>query len=477
MTRKGWLTMSGTLAKIFPILDLLYIYQNLEYDSLNFIGWFLQNPLKRNLQKKHRLELSKKAFALLLGTVVWEVFVAYFFSLQFSTSFLIYLLVFQLFTPIFIILAHLTYLPLEIYLKSNILEDAKLKIAKLPDLKIVAITGSFGKTSTKDILFTLLWKNYYVVKTPKSFNTPLGIAQTILEDVKQNTQILIVEVGAYKIGEVAKITKMIKPQIGIITAVAPQHLEKFGSIENIAKAKFELAQNLKPDGVAILNGEYEILKSLSLHLRGVRTFFYGIGQSIYATDIESGTNDTSFTLNTPKGKVSIKIPLIGRHHIDNFLAATAAALNLGLTLREIKARASLLLPTPHRLEIRKQGSFTIIDNTYNTNPKAAQSSLQLLNDYPASQRIVITPGLIELGKESSKENQALAKNAAKIVDEFIIVGENAKNDLRLGLKTARFLKDKIHFVKTTQDGINLLSSIAKPGAAVLLENDLPDQYS
>lgn len=472
--------MKKIFSKIFPTVDYLYIYQVLEYNLVDFLIWFLKNPFKRNLQKKHRLILSNKALAILIGSIFWEAVAVIFLIVLLDYSLLgsaLVILLIQLFAPFFIILTGLFYKPLELYLKNKSLEEAKQKLEKLPNLKVVAITGSFGKTSTKDILYTLLWKKYYVVKTPKSFNTPLGIAQTILEDIKVNTQILIAEVGAYKIGEIAKITKLIKPQIGIITSIAPQHLERFGSLENIAKAKFELIENLAKKGIAILNSENTYLQNLAGTLKDCSINFYGQrGDSFYAADIKVEPNGTSFVIHTPKGEVKVFIPLVGEHHAQNFLAATIAAMQLGLTLEEIKERAKLLLPTPHRLEIRKQGNLTIIDNTFNTNPKSAKASLQLLKNYSAPQRIIITPGLVELGKESANENSEFATLASKIVDEFILVGQNAREDLLAGLNSTNFPKDKIHLVKSTQEGISLLSSISKPNAVVLLENDLPDQY-
>ena len=447
--------MSKTLSKLFPLIDHLYIYQILEYDNLEFLKWFLKNPIKRDLQKKHQLVWTNKA------------------KLLFILSIFGFIPILSLLSPIFLILSQILIWPLEYYQKQKNLKATSEKLKRLPDLKIVAITGSFGKTSTKDILYTLLWKKFYVVKTPKSFNTPLGIAQTILEDVKLNTQIFICEVGAYKRGEISKIAKLIKPDIGIITAVAAQHLQKFGSLENIAKAKLELIENLKKDGIAILNGKY-----LDSHPSNVLTNFYGREKDpYYATNIQSEISGTSFTIHTPQGKTEINIPLIGEHHVQNFLAAAAAAMQLGLTLLEIKERASLLLPTPHRLEIKKQGNITIIDNTYNTNPKSARTSLKLLQQLIASQKIIITPGLIELGKQSSKENQSFAQDAAKIVDDFIIVGESFKKDLLLGLKHTRFSESSIHFVDSPQEGIALLTKIARPNTVVLLENDLPDQYA
>lgn len=452
--------MLKTLSKFFPLIDHLYIYQILEYNSWEFLKWFLRNPFKRDLQKKHNLVWTSKA------------------KLLFVLSILGLFPLISVFSPIFLIISQVLIWPLEYYQKQTILKKLAEKLKKLPNLKVVAITGSFGKTSTKDILYTLLWKKFYVVKTPKSFNTSLGIAQTILEDIKNNTQIFICEIGAYKKGEIKKITELINPDIGIITAIAPQHLEKFGSLENIAKAKFELAENVAKDGIVILNGEYQILEDLCVHLRGVRTNFYGWEiDPYYATDIKTAIEGTSFIIHTPKGKAEINIPLIGEHHVQNFLAAAQAALELGLTLSEIKERTTLLLPTPHRLEVKKQGSMTIIDNTYNTNPKAARASLKLLQQMPASQKIIITPGLIELGNQSSKENQSFAQDAAKVVDDFIVVGETFKKDLLLGLRNSSITAGHIYTVGSIQEAINLLPKIAKPDAVVLLENDLPDQYS
>jgi UDP-N-acetylmuramoyl-tripeptide--D-alanyl-D-alanine ligase len=473
--------MKKLLNQLFPILDYLYIFQILEYKTSDYIKWFIKNPFKRGLQKKHKLVFSSKIKALFIGTILGQILATVMLTNYFGLSypgFLFFLILAQLVCPIFIIITGLIYQPLENYLKESILQKASQKLARLPNLKIVAITGSFGKTSTKEILYTLLWKKFYVVKTPKSFNTPLGIAQTILEDVKGNTQILIAEAGAYKIGEIAKIAKLIKPDIGIITAIAPQHLERFGSIENIAKAKFELVENLKESGRAILNGQYPIIRDLACNLRGCIVELYGqTTDPYYATDIKPTVNGTDLLLHTPFGNVKIHLPLIGEHHVQNFLAAAAAAHELGLTLTEIAEQAKWLLPTPHRLEIRKEGPLTIIDNSFNTNPKSARSSLQLLKSYTSAQKIIITPGLVELGKESAKENADFARDASRVADEFVIVGEYAKKYLLDGLASVSFPKDKIHLAKSTSAGIKLLSSLAKDEAAVLLENDLPDQYN
>ncbi len=490
-TRKGLALMSRILSKFFPLFDYLYIYQILEYNSLDFLKWFLKNPLKRNLQKKHKLEWTQKAKLLALVSLVLIFLDSVITSYKLNGGFWLFLILLPfkfLYSPLFLIASQFLIWPLESYQKQSFLNTAGEKLSKLPDLKVVAITGSFGKTSTKDILYTLLFKKYYAVKTPKSFNTPQGIAQIVLEMVKINSDIFICEMGAYKIGEIKKICDFIKPDIGIITAIAPQHLERFRSLENIAKAKFELIQSLPTDGTAILNGNYESIKNNASAV-STKIIFYGSeNDPFYATDIESGIEGTTFILHTPKGETNIKIPLIGKHHVQNFLAATAAAMQLGLTLFEIKERAKLLLPTPHRMEIKKIGNIIFIDNSYNTNPKSAENSLNLLNGFKDARKIVITPGFVELGKEASNENQKFGNNIACIADEIIIVGENAKKDLLDGIKQVwPDAEQTTHFVNSTQEGIALAQQLAKEliqriarddtQVVVLLENDLPDQYS
>lgn len=411
---------------IFPALDYLYIFQILEYDMTAFLKWFLKYPLKRNLQKKHKLELTNK-IKLILILMLFLIFISVFFI-----GTLITFLILIFLSPVFIIFAYLAYLPLEIYYKNKIMAAAKKKLESLPNLKIVAITGSYGKTSTKDMLYTLLWKKFRVVKTPKSFNTPLGLAQTILDFLKPNTEVFIAEIGAYKIGDIKNLTKFLNPTIGVITAIGPQHLERFGSLENIRKAKMELIENLPKNGVGILNFK----------------------------------------------KFDIDLPFQGKHHQENFAAAATVAMQLGMTIPEIKERVKWLQPTPHRLEVKKIENIIFIDNSYNANPESANASLKLLGSFEKNRKIIITPGFIELGKESSKYNQEFGKDIRCIGDEVIIVGENAKRDLIKGIKQIDpQLENEVHFVSSTEEGIKLAQTLSGGlETVVLLENDLPDQY-
>ena len=470
--------MLKNLSKIFPFKDHLYVFQLMEYNSGSLLRWFMRNPWRRNIQKKHRLNWTVKARVILfvsLSFLLAEALLVAYLLKNVMYVIPIFIILSQVF-PVYLIVAKLLLMPLDTYKKNKIVSSAKKKIDRLENLKVVAITGSFGKTSTKDILYALLWKKYRVVKTPTSFNTKLGVSQTILEDIKENTDIFISEVGAYKRGEIAEIVRIIEPKIGIITALGPQHLERFGSLDNIVQAKFELIEGLDSRAMGILNKNYKELVSLANGAK-CKMLFYGSSDSDFrASDIKVTLNGTSFLISTPKGTTDMHIPLIGEHHVYNFLAAAAAALELGLSLDEVKDRATKLLPTPHRLEVTKNGKYTLIDNSFNSNLESARSSFRLFASLDAPRKIIITPGLVELGRIAEVVNKDFVAAASKVADEIIIVGQSNKNYLEDGLKEAKFAPKAVHFADSTQKALILANEIAKKGSLVLIENDLPDQY-
>lgn len=473
--------MKKIIAYILPLIDYLYIFQLLEYDSRAFLQWFSKYPLERNLQRKHSIVWSKKLLLLAVLTV-FLMFIPVFllcYALYKSTLLGVLLFVlFQYIAPFFIIAAKFLLYPVEMYTKKKILSAARTKRQRLKNLTVIAIVGSFAKTSTKDMLYTLLWKDFRVVKTPKSFNTPLSVARTLLSDVKENTEVFIVEMDAYKPGEIDELCRLVNPKIGIITAIAPQHLERFGSMETLAQTQFEIAQHIQSNGVLILNSSSEWIMKLTRDYPSVKKHFYGLRENddVRVTDVRQLAEGLALILHTSRDSVDLSIPLYGEHHALNFAGAASAALMVGLPVSAIQRRASLLLPTPHRLEVKKLGAVTLIDNSYNSNPAAFDASLQVLQVVPGSQKIIITPGFIEVGKDQSAENKKLAQKAAKIANEFIIVGENAKADLLQGLESTQFPKKNVYTVKSTQEALQLLREIAPPQSVVLIENDLPDQY-
>ncbi len=519
--------MNKLLNLLFPLPDHLYIFQLLEYDNADFLKWFFTYPFKRNLQRKHTLVWTPKALVLFLVSCFLIIFLSIASSVtQFYTFILspIFFILYSIFSPFFLIAANLLFYPFEAYSKNKLIKAAQRKQRKLKDLKVVAIVGSFAKTSTKNMLYTLLWKDFYTVKTPKSYNTAVSIARSFLRDVKEATQVFLVEMDAYHPGEIKQLCSIIKPDYGVITAIGAQHLERFGSMEKLAKTQFELAVSLaktphpnplppgeremlskgggmnstgervgvskgggangtgdgekRAERILFLNADDEWTNKLYPDYDGIRQVYFGVkeGKDAQATDIKVYANKTTFDLRLKNQEVKIELPLAGEHHALNFAAAAAIAYQFGLSLEQIKKRAELILPTEHRLEVKKTGHVTIIDNTYNTNPTAARASLKLLKETSGSEKIVVTPGLVELGSKSEEENVLLGEEIAKVADVVIVVGEYAKEYLKTGLEKVKFPSENIHFVSSTSNALNLVFKIGKKDAVVLLENDLPDQY-
>ena len=473
-------------SKLFPLLDYLYIFQLLEYDRTGLLKWFFKNPLRRNLQKKNSLDFTLKIQLLAVLTSFIMLSIATLFALVlFGGSLLGLVLIYILFesiSPVFIVISSILIAPFDIYSKYRITQRAKKKLASLKNLKTIAVIGSFAKTSTKNMLYKLLWKDFYTVKTPKSYNTPVAISKTILSYLKPSTEIFIVEMDAYHKGDIKNLCKLARPDMAVITAIAPQHLERFGSLEKLAKAQFEVTQSLGQEGILFLNSMDELTMQIQEQFDAGKIFFGGELDKFRIENLKSAETGTSFKLILDKKYVKVELPLPGEHNAYNFLAAAAIAYKLGLPAKTIGERAKLILSTEHRLEITHPSfggkQFTLIDNSYNTNPKVVISSLRLLKETgEGKQKILITPGLIEQGSNAEVENKKFIKLAANVADEIIIVGESYREFLRRGLEESRFPKEKTHFVTSTKSALETANKIAGENAVVLIENDLPDQYS
>ena len=475
-------------SKLFPLLDYLYIFQLLEYDRTGLLKWFFKNPLRRNLQKKNNLDFTLKIQLLAMLTSFIMLALATLLALIFFSGSLLMLviiyIVFESLSPCFIVLSSLIIAPFDFYSKLRITQRAKKNLQNLKNIKTIAITGSYAKTSTKNMLYTLLWKDFYVVKTPKSFNTPVAISKTIISDLKPSTDIFIVEMDAYHPGDIKNLCKIARPDMAIITAIAPQHLERFGSIEKLSKAQFEVTQSLRQDGILFLNSLDELTMQTEEQFNANKQslpigkiFFAGELDKFRIENLAQKLSGQNFKLILENESVQIELPLPGEHNAYNFLAAATIAYKIGLSAKTIGERARLILPTEHRLEIRKLGNLTLIDNSYNTNPKVVISSLKLLKETgEGKQKILITPGLIEQGRNAEMENKKFIKMAAKVADEIIIVGESYKEFLRQGLEDSEFPKNKTHFTKSTKSALEIANQIAQANSVILIENDLPDQY-
>ncbi|MDD5370944.1 MAG: UDP-N-acetylmuramoyl-tripeptide--D-alanyl-D-alanine ligase, partial [Anaerolineaceae bacterium] len=358
-----------------------------------------------------------------------------------------------------------------------------LKFIRQVNPIVIGITGSYGKTSTKEILAHLLGSKYEVLKTPRTFNTILGVCKVIREELKPSHAYFIVEMGAYKPGEIARICRLVKPRIGILTAIGPQHLERFKTIENIAKAKFELIQALPPDGIAIFNGDDAACQRLAEKSR-VRTLCYGTQSGVSVPDLLGSNlvfsqNGTEFVM-TEEGQAAepARIRLLGRHNVSNSLGASLAALQCGMTLKEIVRTLTTIPQLEHRLQVVQTGSGIItIDNAYNSNPSGAKVSLEVLASFQGGRKVVVTPGFAELGVIEAEEHANFGRVAAQVCDLIFLIGvPDRVNQILRGIREAGFNPEHVFCFPRLNDARVKMREVLQPGDVVLFENDLPDIY-
>jgi UDP-N-acetylmuramoyl-tripeptide--D-alanyl-D-alanine ligase len=383
----------------------------------------------------------------------------------------------------YLTLAALLVYPFQAAAKTAVVALAAHRLSARTDLIVVGITGSYGKTSTKEILATLLGPRYRVLKTTASVNTPVGIARTVLRGLRQEHQIFVVEMGAYVRGNIRDLARLVHPRIGVLTAVGEQHLERFGSVDQVAATKYELIEALPADGLAVFNADNKRCRALARRTSAVPVRTYGLerrpgGPDLIATDVRTGIEGTSFTVHTAgEDPVDFQTPLLGRHNVGNVLAATAVALELGLTLPEIAAAARELEPVPHRLQILQGGGgVTVIDDAYNSNPAGAQAALEVLAEFPG-RKVLVTPGMVELGSMLEQRHTEFGRQAAGVCDYIILVGPRRTAAIAAGATAAGFALDRLIVVPTLKEATARLGRVVAAGDVVLFENDLPDQYS
>ncbi len=370
--------------------------------------------------------------------------------------------------------------PVEAIITRRYYNDAHRRLESMKDLIIIGITGSYGKTSTKHYLHRILSEQFDTLMTPGSFNTTLGVVRTIREYLKPYNEVFIVEMGAKQRGDVKEICDLVHPQMGIITAVGPQHLESFKTIENVQTAKFELADALPSDGLAVINNDFEKIADRNVTNTNVARYAVNDSHANYrATKVKYTPDGTTFTVESPDGwTLDIATRLMGECNVSDLLAAIIVAHQLGISDAKITAAISTIEPVEHRLSVKRTpGGITILDDAFNSNPVGSRMALEVLGSMTDGKRIVITPGMIELGDEQFELNRQLGETIAKNVDVAIIVGQYNRNAIIEGISNVEdFPNEAVHIVDSFNDAQKLLATIATKGDTILYENDLPDTF-
>lgn len=380
-------------------------------------------------------------------------------------------------TPLLTYIIWAVTLPVEKAFGRYYINDAKKILKKHSSLKVIGITGSYGKTTTKFILTRILSEKFNTLCTPQSFNTPMGVVRTVREYLKPQTQVFVCEMGAKNIGDIKEICDIVNPDFGLITSVGAQHLETFKSVDNVFKTKFELA-----DAVALKGGKTYVNGDsfeLSSRINSKDFTVYGTDDDAKYTahNISYGRYGSEFDVNLGGNNVHFTSRLLGLHSIINITGAIGLAYELGVSPEDIKFAVASLKPTEHRLEMKSSVNGSImIDDAYNANPEGCIEAVRVLGSFEGMQKVIITPGLIELGDKEYECNYALGLEAAKICDIIILVGKNRSKPMSDAVATTEFPQSKLFVAASFSEAMGIYSQFADSNTVLLIENDLPDNY-
>ena len=487
--------MSNNYKKMFLNFDILFLIfillQFIKSTLLSIIVFIVlyvisfityKNKLEKEQSKKplvitarvKRLFVTEIILFLLLVTSMVFRFNEYYINIY-------YLLIgFMIFMNWYLVLlANIINKPIEKMVFNHYKKMAKNKLKEMTDLKRIAITGSYGKTSAKNILNDILNIKYNAYATEKSFNTMNGLMISVNNKLDKFTDVFITEMGAFKKGEIKELCELINPQYGILTIIGTAHLESFKTRENIRDAKFELIDSLPDDGIAVLNMDdpYQVKYKIKSKCKKVWVSLKNKKADVYASDIKLSGSGTSFKVTfKDKKSVNLETVLLGDANVYNVLQAVALAYELGLDLKQIATGVKRIKPIEHRLELKKYGKINIIDDAYNSNPVGAEMAVSVLG-MMKGKKIIVTPGMVELGDKQDEYNMEFGKQIAKVCDSVILIGEEQTKPILEGLKKAKYSDKNIYILNDVKEAFILMNRLSDKETYVLLENDLPDIFN
>jgi len=447
--------LRGTVEDIYIMLILLCI------DMIPKIYYISKRNVRRPV-------VTKKAMFIISTGLVFEMVVFWLVDLV-----NVLLLIFVLRFIIAGVLIPVLFFPTAI-LKKVYIRRATKKLHAYTQLIVVGITGSYGKSSTKEFLSQILATSHTVVKTPKNVNTEIGIAKCILQTNFQNADVFVVEMGAYRIGEIQKICTMVQPKIGILTAIAPQHLALFGSMKNIQQAKYELLRSLPQDGLAITNVDNtycrELLGTLECRVKtfGSDTDFH---PNILIENVKNTESGISYKVLTSDGIRNVGLPIFGKHNVFNIIPAAIAAREIGMRNDQIDASLQFLKPGHGSIHTLLYGTATIINDSYNSNPEGFKAALDMLNTFPSSKkRIVITRGMRELGDQAEELHKQIGGEISFVADELIITEKDYAEPLSLGV--VKKYNTEVRQIYAPEKLLEYVQALHNTESVVLIENKI-----
>ena len=447
-------------------------------------GWFLGRTLSEKQAKKAFVLTPRVkrlyAVSFIVMTVILYLIVCLINALiDGSTAWIILFFLFPLFLPLWIALCGLLAWPIEKAISEMYFRDAQRILRERKDLIRIGITGSWGKTSVKFILGTILEEKYHTLVTPASFNTPMGVTKVIRSKLEPGHRVFVAEMGARHVGDIREMCRLVHPQIGLLTSVGPQHLDTFKTVERVAKTKYELIDALPEDGEAFFADDGDICRALYEKTK-IRKHLTGLDpemDEIRAEDIRYSPEGSTFLLCHGGEKTECTTRLLGELNIRNILLCASAAISLGLNMKQITRGISKIKPVEHRLQlIRHPGGLNVIDDAFNSNIRGAKQAFQVLKQFPRK-RVIVTPGMVELGGQETEMNREFGAAMADCCDIAVLVGKKRSEAISAGLSEKGFPEEKIRVVGSLEEATKLIRDITGAGDTVLFENDLPDNYT
>ncbi|MBR2341681.1 MAG: UDP-N-acetylmuramoyl-tripeptide--D-alanyl-D-alanine ligase [Clostridia bacterium] len=376
-------------------------------------------------------------------------------------------------TPAFLMLGNAVLSPFEKRNNARHVRKAKRVLDKCNAIRI-GVVGSYGKTSVKHILSTILSSKFSVIATPESYNTPVGVAKTVNSLNIQNAEIFIAEMGARRVGDIAELCTLVNPDYAIFTGVCRQHMQTFKTEENLLKAKCEIIQGVKNRvicGAELRNkipdcsflADFEKDKCNYLDKKKILS-------------LELGATNTKFTFEMGEERLGVTTALLGSASAENIALAVMLAFELGMTKEEIMRGLEKVNPIPHRLQLIESNGAYILDDAYNCSERSAKEAIDALSRF-AGRRLVVTPGIVEGGELEQSINENLGELLAKAQPDFVmLVGKKIVQWIKRGYLSAGGDERKLGVYCSLQEVKELLKWELGAGDAVLFLNDLPDVY-
>lgn len=394
---------------------------------------------------------------------------------------------------LFIVFAHLFFVslffavlilsPLNNVVTQNLMEKARRKVRANEYLHVIAIAGSYGKTTMKEFITAVLHGSYRVLSTRGNENTPAGISRVILSSLTQETQVLVLEMGEFAKGDVRALCSIATPDVAVVTGINEAHLERMGNLKNTIDAVFEVVEHSTADALVLLNADdVEVIQNYERYTRTRETIFYGKRSGGVYEVIEKHFDPQSLTVSysvlrngSEVGTITSK--LLGGYVAGNIEAALSLAEAFSVSFDEAKERIEALEPVEHRLQGKRLTSgITLIDDSYNGNPEGVEAALGVLERFPESRKVYITPGLIELGPESDRIHRELGRKIAEVADVVFLIRTSATRYMYEGLRDKGFNDEKIVWFEGMLDSLDSFNTFLKKGDVVLIQNDWPDNY-